>query len=306
MSYQRWMRCVVLSSALVAMPLQSALASGAQWRPGKSLAPSGQHPMVRMQRGDVHARFRPVDQRSRQALQAAQRYVPPAPPVHLPKPPQLQAPAFARQFAWRPAANPWSPHGESTHQAQQRPRTAAVQARQPFAGDSHWRPVPGAFVPAGAPVQRQTPRNVPQFVRAEPGWRPSQVQTKQAPAKADRQFVYRPVEQQPVVAQQPRAPRTPRYPAYVQPRMPGAPMAGYYMPLPRPAYPAPMPYPVAQQPWQPYVAAPPMMMPPMPMPPQPMWGWAGPAYGYGAPASRYGWPAQPVARESYLAGCPDC
>lgn len=313
MSYQCWMRCAVLSSALVALPLQSALASGAQWRQGKSLSPAGQHPMVRMQRSDLHARFRPVDQRSRQTLQASQRYVAPAAPVQPPRPPQIQAPAFARQFAWRPAPSPWSPHGAMVQQAQYQPRN--VPAQQRFAGVGQWRPVPGAFVPAGSATQQ--PRMAPQFVRSSEsaaGWRPSSGPEMQQPVSAGRQFVYRPVEeQQTVVAQQrPRAPRAPRFPAYVQPRMPSPHMAGYYMPVAPPAYPAMAHYPVAQRPWQPYVAAPAMMMPPpmpmpMPMPPQPMWGWAGPAYGYGAPAApQYGWQAQPVANDPYLAGCPDC
>lgn len=296
MLYQRWIRFGIMSTFLVAVPLQNAFALGAQWRPLKSISPVSHQVQPRMLRGATDARFRPVQPQVRHTPRNAFRYAPAAvPPQQVFRAPQVRAPAFARQYAWRPAPSRWTPRRVA---ANQRPVRAV---RQPVSNDGRWRPVA-----APAPVyQRMAPP--PQFARVpQRNWRP--VARFQPMPPAARNGYYAQSAGQAYPAQrmrQPRQPRAPRFPAYagyppVSPYMPQPYMAGYYRPAP-PMYPNPYMAP-AQRPWMPYGG-----MPPRFQPPQPMWGWAGPAYGVMGP--RPGWPPAPAAgngNSSYLAGCPGC
>ena len=285
MFFQRWMKYGFLSSALLVLPLQSAFASGAQWRPVNSVSPAAYAADGRLQRSAAHIRFRPVNHLRRPAP------LPSMTPPAAPQPPMRpamphQPPAFARQFAWRPAPTHHMPHSAPVST----PYTARNQMlpmSQTMSGG--WRPV--------TDMQMQDSEAMPVAAAAEfPGiWRPVGHYNSVAEPTSGTGLVNRP-------ATEPGS-YTTSLPQHYQQRLPAAygypaqpymmPMAGAYLPPP------PMPYPHAPHYGMPYPAYPPVV------PPAPVWGWQPPM-----PLPMYPPTYPPQSPGLYddasLAGCPSC
>ena len=292
MMFQRWMRYGVLSSALLAIPVQNAFAFGAQWRPVNSVSPAGHSVEARMQRSAAHARFRPANHlRQPQPLQQLAAPMVPPPPVRPMRPVAPQPPAFARQFSWHPAPTLWTRHERAG--SDRRVRNVSSGSHSSGAHAEAWRPV-GGVVTATGRVAENSHTYVPQGawrpVAAHPV-APRPVYSYQVPV-APTAYPY---SMQPLY--EPQNPYLNGYPAqpYMLPPMPmpmPMPMAGRFNPYPMPHLTAPFapPYPGYR---------------PMMPPPPPAWGWQPPVYMPMRP--RYAPPPlPPLNNESSLAGCPGC
>ncbi len=285
MLFQRWIKYGVLSSAFLVLPMQSVFASGAQWRPVNSVSPGSYAVDGRLQQSAAHIRFRPVNHLRRPApLPSLSGPVAPQPPMR-PAMPQ-QPPAFARQFAWRPAPTHWLPHSGRGNSAY----TARNQ------GGSNNRPVRGGWRPvAGMPVHHQDMRSVTVPAQYPGNWRPVGNFGNRAESASSSEFVYRSANE-PAPYQAPATPlyRQPLHAAYPYPSQPYMmPMAGAYLPPP------PMPYMHAPHYGMHYPGYPPVM------PQAPVWGWQPPmpipAYPPMYPPQRPG-----LQDGASLAGCPSC
>lgn len=298
-------RSLLVSAAVLMLPLQSALANGNQWRAVSASPMQAMRGVVVPSLGVQDRRFRPVRAgrpqvqlrapasavsqiaaqpawvnpqqpvlapaqmmpvQTMRPVQAVQPMYYPAPvamrpvqPVAAPQPVVTrQAPAFARQYAWRPV-NPPAGAG-SVIPVRPTPPAAPVTAQSLPAGQ--WRPI--RAVQPRQPMVGQ--------------WRPSQVAAVPQPAPT-----LMPVQRLPM-----------------QPAMPYMPVPAGVMPMPMP-----MPYPV-----QPYAGIPPypqaLMPMPQPMPiPAPVPGQAMNWQPYYPPypgVQAMPLPAPEVARSGYYAG----
>lgn len=286
--FQHWMKYGVLTSALTVIPLQAASAFAPQWRPAE-MAPA-LNPAVVAMPGRDGAQFRPVAMYPDAPVPSPRftmppRFVQPSPPP---------APAFARQYGWRPAPQPW------LARPQQPAMPAAPAMPMPVAGQ--WRPAPVYQpYPQQPPQAPQPPVLASSFPQGS--WRPVEPPQQapypvapSMPVMPSMPYSYRPL--------QPRQPRMPSAPAYPTPYQPGLysmsppPMPYMPPPFPAPRLPATQPFgmPMAQ-PWSPYGM-------PVPSP-----YWAMPYQGM-MPFSPYvaapGWDMPALPESGYLAGCPGC
>jgi len=285
MVFQRWMKYGLLTSALLAIPVQSAFALGGQWRPVNSVSPAAHSVDARLQRA-AHARFRPVKQlRQPQALPQLSAPIMPPPPA---RPAAPQRPAFARQYSWRPA-----PTQYRRHQApQQRRYVRHVPPRSNRGIGGAWRPVAGVAennLSAAAPTGF-----------GQSAWRPVQAYQAaptQVPANTGNTYVSAPQPApNPYPMPQPYAPRTGYPNPYMaQPYLMPAPIAAGFNPYAMPYVPAPH-YALPYGRFQP-------MLPP---PPAPAWGWQPPMYMPARPPMYAPAPPPSFNQASSLAGCPGC
>lgn len=304
---QTWVRLGIISSVAALAPSQSVFAFGSQWRPsGEMASPSRAAPAF--QTRNVHSRFRPVSD-AELAIANPSRGFMPMPPAPVAPPPPPQMPTFAKQYQWRPAAQPWAV-ARTLPQPSYPAAYGVMPMQQPVA--AQWRQAP-QFVPPAMPAPPMAPM---------PGaWRPvesySEVRASE-PSLASSGSIYRPMPAA-VVEPEWRAPQLPTVPEL--PPLPSAtmmPQAGYYAAVPTqypmPSYPAqaymppmpapmPLPLPMAQPmvPWgvagvPGYLPAP-MWMPPMPPAPVPFDPFAALAPGM-APGV--------APQQAAVAGCPEC
>lgn len=251
MTFSRWMKLGAMSASLAVLPLQGAQAFSSHWRPAGN-AMMKQTQVNKAVRQTIDHRFRPVAAPARYRVAEPRGILPrnvavpqPRMPVN-PQPPQRTTPAFARQFAWRPAAQKWITKTDQAQQARSQGFVpASYQWRQPTA------PVQPQYAP---PVMAKPAMPTPYQ------WRPAQPVAPLAPAQplapkaiaqqAQPQGMWRPVAPPPPV--QPPAPVQPYAVAHsTQATGYGyRPYGGYRMPAvmaPRPyahpAYPAAMPMP---------------------------------------------------------------
>jgi hypothetical protein len=307
MLLQRWIRFGVLSSALVLFPSQAVFAGGAQWRPLLPAAPDPQRGgAVAMPSIDARQQqFRPAYPVMRPPMPVAPRHAPPPPRWAMPTP-RSGAPAFTRQYGWRPAQSRWMARNEAAQPRQVRQVRHVTNPRQmraplpPPASRNHWRPVP-------VEMQRSMPRG---YVAAN-HWRPVPPRhLNQRMTARPGQPVYRPVQvRAPYVPAAPRMPRPVQqagYPGYAlypfPPRFAGYPGAFHppYMPYPAHHLPVRFPAQAAVAPWMPYSGR--------DWPHMPAQHLGRPAYGMTGRDGPVGYAGSRSTRVDGLplAGCPGC
>jgi len=165
----RWIKLGLVSASLTAVPLQNALAFGAQWRPAMPIQPVQPIPPTPPLRpiapiapiAVTDPRFRPAGM-ARQMAMPAQRFAPVAAPARSwarPMPQQASVPTFARQYAWRPATQRWMPRTQASVQRPQQYRLVRrvvrpapqpmPQMMRPMMAPGSWRPVQTINTPQG-------------------------------------------------------------------------------------------------------------------------------------------------------------